>query len=88
MKIIFCNIPIRKEGGVFPPLGVTRLIDALHEAKTECEIDFYNIDMLRPKESEVVEYFIKKRPDVVAISDLMNRGNKLFTEDLNELTIN
>ena len=94
MKIIFCNIPIRKEGGVFPPLGVTRLIDALHEAKTECEIDFYNIDMLRPKENEVVEYFIENKPDVVAISAVVSTSygyvkwlSKILKDNLKDVTI-
>ena len=71
MKIIICNIPLRGEASVFPPVGVTRVIESLWDAGYS-NVEFYNTDLLRPTEAEMIEHFLEAKPDIIGISAVVS----------------
>jgi len=70
-KIIFVTIPLRSVPADFPPIGSLSVITALKKAGF-AQTHFYNIDLLRPTYSEVIEYFEREKPDIVGISAVVS----------------
>jgi anaerobic magnesium-protoporphyrin IX monomethyl ester cyclase len=70
-KILIVTTPIRPVPTSFPPLGSLSVITALNNAGFH-DTEFYNIDYLRPKYSEVLSYIKEEKPDVLGISAVVS----------------
>lgn len=79
MKILLCNIAIRKKPDPFPPVACTSLIHALNENGYDAV--FYDIDAKRPSQDELLEYFRKEQFDLIGISAVVSTGY-LYTKQL------
>jgi len=62
---------MRETPTAFPSVGATRIIDSLAEAGYR-EVGFYNLDLLRSSEDEIISYFLQNRPDIVGISAVVS----------------
>ncbi|MFA5117973.1 MAG: radical SAM protein [Candidatus Omnitrophota bacterium] len=82
MKILLCNIAIRKNPDPFPPVACTSLIHALKENGFDAH--FYDIDAKRPSSDELFNYFQKEQFDLVGISAVVSTGY-LYTKQLSLL---
>ncbi len=71
MKILFLTLPIRNQPSTFPPLGITQLVDTLEENGHD-NIDFFDIDALRPTEQEILERIRASSPDIIGISAVVS----------------
>ncbi len=70
MKIVICSVPIRKSPTTAPPLGVTRIMDALIDAGFS-KVFFYNLDLLRHSEENIIDYISLEKPDWIGISEIV-----------------
>lgn len=68
MKIVICTVPLRpdKIKTNYPPIGAMAIIQSLRSAGYDP--DFYDINVFRPSEDEIRDYFMKNKYDVVGIS--------------------
>lgn len=68
IKIVICNVPLRSEDArtTYPPLGAMFITQALKSGGYNPL--FYDINYFRPTFSEVRDYFLRHRPDVIGIS--------------------
>jgi len=71
MKIIVCNVPLREVPSGYPPIGATNICDSLTDSGYN-DVDFYNIDLLRPTENEIIDYFLGRGPDLIGISAVVS----------------
>ena len=79
-KILIVTTPIRPVPTYFPPLGSLSVVTALRKAGFE-ETQFFNIDLLRPKYSEIIETIKRERPDILGISAVVSTAYE-FTKRL------
>ncbi|MEK7790802.1 MAG: radical SAM protein, partial [Deltaproteobacteria bacterium] len=68
IKIVICNVPLRSEDArtTYPPLGAMFVTQALKSGGYNPL--FYDINYFRPAFSEIRDYFLRHRPDVIGIS--------------------
>jgi anaerobic magnesium-protoporphyrin IX monomethyl ester cyclase len=86
-KILILTTPIRPIPTDFPPLGSLSVITALNKAGFH-DTEFYNIDLLRPEYSDVIDYIKEKKPDVVGISAVVSTAygySKKISLDIKKL---
>lgn len=74
LKILLCNIAIRNKPDPFPPVACTTLMNMLKRNGYDCF--FYDIDVLRPSDDELTEFFRKNHFDIVGISAVVSTGYK------------
>ena len=70
MKVMLCTTPIRPEPNNFPPIGSLSIIN--HLRKNGQEVDFFNIDALRPSYEAVLDRIVAASPDVLGISAVVS----------------
>lgn len=70
-KVVFCTTPIRPVPTDYAPVGSLSVISALNRAGFN-NIEFYNIDLVRPKFDEAVAHVVAAKPDVLAISAVVS----------------
>jgi anaerobic magnesium-protoporphyrin IX monomethyl ester cyclase len=70
-KILIVTTPIRPVPTYYPPLGSLSIIAALKKAGFH-DIEFYNIDYLRPKYADAVAHIKEKKPDILGISAVVS----------------
>ncbi|MFA6143153.1 MAG: radical SAM protein [Candidatus Omnitrophota bacterium] len=72
MKIAICSVPSRpdKVKNNYPPLGALAVMQSLGSAGYEPV--FYDINLFRPSEDEMKEYFARNNFDVVGISSIVS----------------
>jgi anaerobic magnesium-protoporphyrin IX monomethyl ester cyclase len=86
-KILILTTPIRPIPTDFPPLGSLSVITALNKAGFH-NTEFYNIDLLRPQYSDVIEFIKEKNPDVIGISAVVSTAygySKKLSLDIKKL---
>jgi anaerobic magnesium-protoporphyrin IX monomethyl ester cyclase len=83
IRILFCNVPIRKEPSSFPPVACTTLCNVLIRAGYF--VYFYDIDSKRPSLSEIIQFIKSERFDVVAISAVVSTSYKYVKEMTNKI---
>ena len=86
-KILILTTPIRPTPTEFPPLGSLSVITALNKAGFH-NTEFFNIDLLRPEYSNVIEYIKEKNPDVVGVSAVVSTAygySKKLSLDIKKL---
>lgn len=68
IKVVICNVPLRSEDfrTTYPPLGAMFITQALKSRGYNPL--FYDINYFRPAFSEIRDYFLRHRPDVIGIS--------------------
>ena len=71
MKILFITTPIRPVPTQFPPFGTLSLISYLRNNGI-INIDFYNIDANRPDYKTALNFIIKNKPKILAISSVVS----------------
>jgi len=70
MRICICTIPTRIKPTVVPPLGSMAIIQSLRKV---CKsVQFYNLDLFRPKQEEIEAYFSENQFDIVGISAVVS----------------
>ncbi len=79
MKILLCNIAVRKKPDPFPPVACTCLMNALKRSGYQSV--FYDIDARRPSPEELFVYFKREQFDLVGISAVVSTGYK-YTKNL------
>lgn len=72
MKILLCNLAIRKQRNTWPPVACTSLCNAL--IRKGYDPVFYDIDAKRPSAEELYQYFQKEQYDIVGISAVVSTG--------------
>jgi anaerobic magnesium-protoporphyrin IX monomethyl ester cyclase len=70
-KILIITTPIRPVPTDYPPLGSLAIITALNKADFH-DVEFYNIDYLRPKYKDVINYIKDSKPDILGISAVVS----------------
>jgi len=86
-KILILTTPIRPIPTDFPPLGSLSVITALNKAGF-FDTELYNIDLMRPEYSDVIDYIKEKKPDVVGISAVVSTAygySKKLSLDIKKL---
>ena len=83
IRILFCNVPIRKEPSNFPPVACTTLCNVL--IKAGYFVYFYDIDLKRPFLSEIIQFIKSEKFDVVAISAVVSTSYKYVKEMTNKI---
>jgi anaerobic magnesium-protoporphyrin IX monomethyl ester cyclase len=71
INILIVTTPIRPKPASFPPIGSLSIIKALKKAGYQ-NIEFYNIDGLRPSYSEVIRHIKDSKPDILGISAVVS----------------
>ena len=79
-KILIVTTPIRPIPTDFPPYGSLSVMTALKKAGFN-DTTFFNIDLLRPKYSEVIKYIKETKPDILGISAVVSTAYD-FTKKL------
>jgi anaerobic magnesium-protoporphyrin IX monomethyl ester cyclase len=79
MKTLLVTTPIRPTPTDFPPIGSLSIISYLR--RNGFEIDFYNIDSLRPSDEEAVQYIADLSPQILAISAVVSTAYE-YTKNL------
>lgn len=73
MKVMIITTPLRPIPSSSTPLGALSVINYLRKhADFPVEIDFFNIDALRPKYAEVIERIGRFSPDIIGISAVVS----------------
>ncbi|OVE81648.1 hypothetical protein BVY03_03340 [bacterium K02(2017)] len=74
IKICFMTVPVRDAPTTFPPLGVTRMIDSLTDSGFEYQKNtfFYNTDLIRPSDDDLIKYFKELKPNIIGISAVVS----------------
>jgi anaerobic magnesium-protoporphyrin IX monomethyl ester cyclase len=70
-KILIITTPIRPVPTDYPPLGSLAIITALKKTGFH-DVEFYNIDYLRPKYIDVINYIKENKPDILGISAVVS----------------
>jgi radical SAM superfamily enzyme YgiQ (UPF0313 family) len=70
-RVVFCTTPIRPIPTDYTPVGSLSVISALNRAGFK-NVEFYNIDLLRPSFEQAVEHIVAQKPDVLAISAVVS----------------
>lgn len=71
MRMVICSVPLRETPDTFPPLGATRVMDALLDTGYK-DVYFYNWDLIRREEEDILAYFREKNPDIIGISAVVS----------------
>ncbi len=71
MKTLLVTTPIRPIPTTYPPFGCLSIINYAREIGGE-EIEFYNIDGMRPSYEEALEYIIAAKPNLFGISAVVS----------------
>lgn len=79
-RIVFVTTPIRPIPTVYPPIAVWSMMNVLRE-KGFINVDFYNIDLLRPSMDAAVQHIVELRPDVLAVSAVVSTAYR-YVKDL------
>ena len=79
-KIVFVTTPMRETPSCFPPVGSLSVITSLKQSGFK-NIDFYDIDVLRPKYNNILDHIQKLKPDILAISAVVSTAYE-FSKDL------
>lgn len=82
VRILLCNIALRAQPDPFPPVACTAIINYLKRGGFEAE--FFDIDVKRPSDKAMMEYFTRERFDIVGISAVVSTGYA-FTKNLAHL---
>ncbi|PIR00075.1 MAG: radical SAM protein [Nitrospinae bacterium CG11_big_fil_rev_8_21_14_0_20_45_15] len=92
-KILIITTPLRPVPTMFPPIGSLSVATALKKSGA-ADVRFYNIDLLRPEYSEVLEYIKNEKPDILGISAVVSTAYEYskrlsldIKRELPELTI-
>ncbi len=72
MKILLCNIAIRKQRNTWPPVACTSLCNVL--LREGYNPVFYDIDEKRPSWEDLSQYFKMEQYDIVGISAVVSTG--------------
>jgi radical SAM superfamily enzyme YgiQ (UPF0313 family) len=70
-KIVFCTTPIRPVPTDYASVGSLSVISALNRAGFT-DVEFYNIDLLRPGFERAVDHIAGSKPDILAISAVVS----------------
>jgi anaerobic magnesium-protoporphyrin IX monomethyl ester cyclase len=70
-KILIITTPIRPVPSSFPPIGSLSIITKLKEAGYR-DVEFYNIDYLRPDYKDAIAYIKERKPDILGISAVVS----------------
>ena len=79
-KILIITTPIRPIPTDFPPLGSLSKITSLNKAGYQ-NVEFYNIDYLRPEYLDVIAHIKERKPDILGISAVVSTAYA-YTKDL------
>ena len=79
-KILIITTPIRPIPTEFPPLGSLSIITSLNKAGYQ-NVEFYNIDYLRPEYVDVIAHIKERKPDILGISAVVSTAYA-YTKDL------
>ena len=79
-KILIVTTPIRPVPTNFPPIGSLSVIASLKKAGFE-DTEFYNIDLLRPEYSKIIDHIKEVNPDILGISAVVSTAYE-FTRKL------
>ncbi|MBN4077998.1 cobalamin-dependent protein [Nitrospina gracilis] len=79
-RILIVTTPIRPIPTNFPPIGSLSVINSLKKAGF-IDTEFYNIDLLRPQYSKIIEHIKKVNPDILGISAVVSTAYD-FTKKL------
>lgn len=71
MKTMLVTTPIRPQPTNFPPIGSLSIINYLRRNGYQ-DIEFFNIDALRPDYDAVIERIVAAKPDIFAISAVVS----------------
>ena len=80
MKILFATTPIRPEPTTFPPVAPLSMMKYLRKRGIK-NIDFYNIDFLRPSFEDAIEYIVQSKPDIIGLSAVVSTAYR-YTRDM------
>lgn len=70
-KVLIVTTPIRPVPTEYPPIGSLSVANALIKAG-QVNIDFYDIDALRPTDEEAIEKIVAQAPDILGISAVVS----------------
>ena len=70
-RIILITTPLRPVPSDFPPYGSLSVITALNRAGY-ADVEFYNIDLLRPAYEDALGHIVSARPDIFMISAVVS----------------
>ncbi len=70
-RILIITTPIRPVPTDFPPLGSLSIITALNKAGYQ-NVEFYNIDYLRPEYEDAISHIKERKPDILGISAVVS----------------
>ena len=87
-KILIVTTPIRPIPTDFPPLGSLSIITSLNKAGYQ-NVEFYNIDYLRPQYADAVAHIKARKPDIFGISAVVSTAyeySKKLPLDIKEST--
>ena len=79
-KILILTTPIRPVPTGFPPIGSLSIITELKKAGYR-DIEFYNIDYLRPDYKDAIAHIKERKPDILGISAVVSTAYA-YTKDL------
>jgi len=82
LKISLCNIALRAQPDPFPPVACTNIINYLK--RYGYQVEFFDIDALRPSDKKIYEYFEREKFDIVGISAVVSTGYA-YTKNLAHL---
>jgi radical SAM superfamily enzyme YgiQ (UPF0313 family) len=71
MRILMMTTPIRPEPTSFPPIAVLSIINYLRKNGID-DVDFLNIDGMRPRYEDVLAHIERTRPEVIGISAVVS----------------
>lgn len=67
VRTLFVTLPQRDTPGTFPPYGALAVMSYLGK-KGYVDLSLYNIDLLRPKMEEAIDYIVSYNPEILCIS--------------------
>ena len=87
-SILIITTPIRPIPTTYPPLGSLSILTVLKKAGYH-DVEFYNIDYLRPKYADAVAHIKARKPDILGISAVVSTAyaySKKLSLDIKEST--
>ena len=85
-SILIITTPIRPIPTTYPPLGSLSILTVLKKAGYH-DVEFYNIDYLRPKYADAVAHIKARKPDILGISAVVSTAyeySKKLSLDIKE----
>lgn len=84
MKVLVVTLPLREAPSMMPPLGALSVINYLRKSGHQ-DVEFYDIDGLRPRYEDVIDHIVSLKPDIFGISATVSTAysyTKRLTLDL------